>query len=159
MNKAIVEVVSSEIDATELDELLWRVLWRPLDLPRNVRHTFSVNGEELELVVKQNGRIVGGLVAVWTADAEVELRHLAVASEAQRCGNARILVAELVHIVAPSGCRRIHTIARNASADFFRRVGFATAPGESPEHPAFTKHGITFELMEKIVEPSVQGDA
>jgi N-acetylglutamate synthase-like GNAT family acetyltransferase len=155
MNMATIETVATTTDVAELDELLWHILWQPLGLLRGVRHAFSVDGEELELVAKENGRIVGGLVAVWTADAEVELRHLAVASNAQRHGNGRSLVAELVRIVASRKCRRIHTIARNTSADFFRQLGFRAAQGKAPDHPAFMKQGITFELMERIVEPAV----
>ena len=153
MNKATVETVTTTSDATELDELLWHVLWQPIGFPRDVRHAFSVDGEELELMAKESGRIVGGLVAVWTADAEVELRHLAVASTAQRQGNGRRLIAELVRIVGPRGCHRIHTIARNTSADFFRQLGFRQAPGKAPEHPAFARQGIFFKLMEKTIEP------
>ena len=149
---ATIETVATAADAAELDELLWQVLWRPLGLPRDARHAFCADGEALELVANENGRIVGGLVAVWTANAEVELRHLAVAPNAQRHGNGRSLVAELVRIAASRGCRRIHTIARNSSAGFFRRLGFRTAPGKAPEHPVFTKQGITFELMERLVE-------
>lgn len=154
-----IETVATKTDAAELDELLWRVLWEPLGLPRNVRHRFSVDGDALELIAKENKRVVGGLVAVWTASTEVELRHLAVAPDAQHRGNGRSLVAELVRIVAPRGCRRIHTIARNTSARFFRQLGFRTAPGRAPQHPAFMSHGITFELMEKIVELAGAGDA
>ena len=159
MNKANVDTVTTTTDAAELDELLWHVLWQPLGLPHDVRPVFSVDGEELELVAKDKGRIVGGLVAVWTADAEVELRHLAVASNAQRHGKGRSLVSELVRIVGPRGCRRIHTIARNTSADFFRQLGFRAAPGKAPEHPAFARHGISFELMEKTGEPAGAGNA
>jgi N-acetylglutamate synthase-like GNAT family acetyltransferase len=159
MNKATVETVTTTTDAAEMDELLWHVLWQSLGLPRDVRRAFSVGGEELELVVKENGRIVGGLVAVWTAETEVELRHLAVAYNAQRHGNGRSLVAELVGIVGLRGCRRIHTIARNTSADFFRQLGFRPTSGKTHEHPAFAKHGIRFELMEKTIEPVDAGDA
>ncbi len=152
MNNAhVVEVVKRAADAAELNEILWRVLWQPLGLPRDIRHAFSVEGKELELVVKENGCIVGGLVAVWTADTEVELRHLAVAGDAQGRGKGRSLVLELVRIVAASGCRRIHTIARNTSVGFFRQLGFRTAPGTPPQHPEFAKHGITFELMEMTI--------
>ncbi len=150
---AIVETVKTMTDATELDELLWCVLWQPLGLPRDIHRNFNIDGEKLELAAKEKELIVGGLVAICTAENEIELRHLAGASCHQRKGIGQRLVAELCRIASFKMCRRIHTIARNTSVDFFRKAEFRSAPGRPPEHPAFLKHGIIFELMEKIVEP------
>lgn len=148
---ATIDIVTTADAAAKLDELLWIVLWQPLGLPRDVRSSFSLEGEELELLARENGQIVGGLVAIWTSDTEIELRHLAVASRAQGHGIGRSLVAELCRIATAKKCHRIHTIARNTSADFFRALGFRTASGQAPEHPVFSEHGITFELMEKFI--------
>lgn len=147
-----VETVTTAADAADLDELLWHILWKPLDLPRNIRRQFRIEGEEIELVAKQDGRIIGGLVAVWSGHAEWELRHLAVSPDARHRGVGQSLVLVLVRLGAAKGCRRIHTIARNTSVDFFRKLGFGTAAGKPPEHQAFMKHGFRFELMERIVE-------
>ncbi|OPY67799.1 MAG: acetyltransferase [Syntrophorhabdaceae bacterium PtaU1.Bin034] len=153
---ATIEIATTADAAARLDELLWVVLWQPLGLPRDVRRSFSLPGEGCELLALEKGQVVGGLVALGTDDIEIELRHLAVASQAQGHGIGRALVAELYRIAAAKKCRRIHTIARNTSADFFRALGFRTAPGHAPEHPAFLEHGITFELMEKCVEQGLQ---
>lgn len=153
MDLMIVETVTTKAAATELDELLWRTLWQPLGLHRDVRREFIVEGKEIELIITLNGQIAGGLVAVWTSDAEIELRHLAVASNAQRRGVGRTLVAALLGIASSRKCQKICAIARSTSADFFRKLGFQTASGTPPEHPVFIKHGITFERMEIIVEP------
>lgn len=155
----VVETVATKADAKELDELLWRILWQPIGLPRDVRREFSVNGEELELIAKEKGRIVGGLVAIWTSEREVELRHLAVAASAQGKGVGRSLVDALLHIATSRKCQRIRTVARNTSVGFFRKLGFQMAEGQAPEHPTFVRHGITFKLMEKSVEPAGAGDA
>ncbi len=152
MNAPSIQVVATATEAAELDELLWSVLWQPLGLPRTFRHELSVDGEQLELVARANGRIVGGLVAVWTAPGEVELRHLAVVPDAQGRGAGTELVADLLRRVTPNGCRRVHTIARSTSIGFFENLGFRIAPGEAPEHPAFTRHGIKFAVMEMIVD-------
>ena len=153
---ATVETVNTTADAADLDELLWRILWQPLGFPRDVRSKFTTDGEKLEVAAKKNGEIVGGLVAVWTTGKEIELRHLAVASNAQGKGVGRRLVTELSRIATSKKCYRIYTIARKTSVGFFHELGFRSAPGQAPEHPIFLKHGITFELMEKIVE---QGDS
>ncbi|MFA5687765.1 MAG: GNAT family N-acetyltransferase [Kiritimatiellales bacterium] len=153
-----VEIVTTADAAARLDELLWVVLWRPLSLPRDIRRTFSLEGEEFELLAQENGQGVGGLVAVWTGGSGIELRHLAVAPHAQGHGIGRSLVMELYRIAKIKNCRRIHTIARNTSGEFFRTLGFQTAPGQAPEHPVFLEHGITFELMERFVEQSTPAD-
>ena len=146
-----IETLKTTADAAELDELLWRILWQPIGLPRSVRGKLNIEGKKFELVLKENRRIVGGLVAVWTADTEIELRHLAVDFDAQRKGIGRRLVNELSRIAALKKCHRLHTIARNTSIGFFRKIGFRTAPGQAPQHPVFVKQGITFKLMEKFV--------
>lgn len=147
------EIVRANEVATELDELLWMVLWKPLGLPRDIRGFFKLEGEETALVAQENAQLVGGLVAVRNEDAGLELRHLAVVSHAQGRGVGRSLVERLCRVAKTTKCRHIHTIARNTSAEFFRKLGFQTAAGCAPEHSVFLKHGITFELMEKIVEP------
>ena len=148
---ADVETATTSADIARVDALLWRILWLPLGLPPDVRQRFSIDGEELVLAAREQGRLVGGLVAVRTGESGVELRHLAVAADAQGKGIGRSLVTELARIVASRKGRRIHTIARSTSAGFFRRLGFRTVPGQAPEHPVFLAHGITFVLMEKIV--------
>jgi len=158
MSEVTIEPTTSPKDADEFDELLWRILWQPLGLPRNVRQGFKVDGESLELVAKENGRIIGGVVAVWTGATEVELRHVAVVKEAQNKGTGRRLIESVIDIVRSRGCRRVHTIARITSSDFFRNLGFRTAPGTAPEHSVFKKHGIVFELMDRFVEPEGAGD-
>jgi N-acetylglutamate synthase-like GNAT family acetyltransferase len=147
-----VGTVRTAKDTAELDELLWRVLWQPIGLPRDIRSNFSINREKIELAVKKKGKIVGGLVAVWTSENEIELRHLVVHPDYQREGIGQSLVAKLFSVASAKPFHRVHTIARNTSVSFFRKLGFQTASGTPPEHPIFMKHGITFELMEKIVE-------
>ena len=153
MTEVTIEPSATPKDADEFDELLWRILWQPLGLPRNVRQGFKVEGYSFELVAKENGRVIGGVVAVWTGDTEVELRHVAVESEAQRQGTGRRLIESVIEIVRLKGCQRVHTIARNTSIGFFEALGFKKAPGTPPEHPVFIKHGIVFEIMKRIVEP------
>lgn len=139
--------------------LLWEVLWEPLGLARNAREMFELDGERLEIVAKGRGRVLGALVAIWTSPGEMELRHLAVRPEAQAGGVGAGLVRALIATVGERGGGRIHTVARNTSAAFYRKLGFTTAPGVPPSHPAFAKHGIRFELLETRVEPTGNADA
>ncbi len=148
----------SEAELSELDALLWEVLWKLLDLPRNVRDSFKPNGEGLELVARSEDVLVGGLVANWTSPEEVEIRHLAIKEEKQKQGIGVRLIEVLLEELSGQGCTRLHTIARTTSVAFFRKLGFRTAPGQPPEHPEFKKHGIRFELLQKDVEQSAAAD-
>jgi N-acetylglutamate synthase-like GNAT family acetyltransferase len=143
-------------EAQDLDRLLWEVLWEPFGLPMNIRDTFTTEGEVIELIAKNAvDRIVGGLVAFLTgdgADAEIEIRHLAVDPKAWRQGIGLRLVEAVRTIAVEKNCRRIHTISRNTSSGFFRKAGFTTAPGTPPGDPVFESGGITFELMELRVK-------
>jgi len=153
MEALTISPVSTPTEAAALDKLLWEVLWKQVGLPRDVRKSFKVDGESLELVARVQGQIEGGLVAVWTGPGEVELRHLAVRPGTQGRGLGRELVSCLISGIAAKGCLRLHTIARHTSADFFRKMGFQKASGAIPEHPDFKSHGITFQLMEITIDP------
>lgn len=152
MDKLNVSHVQSGSDAEALDQLLWDILWKPLGFPRTIRDSFKVDGEAIELIAKAGERCVGGLVAIRTADREVELRHVAVLTDSQRHGIGRKLVAALIKTISSKGYSRINTIARNTSVDFFKKLGFRIARGNPPEHPDFKRHGIVFSLMEKTTE-------
>ncbi len=153
MNDTSIELLNSVTEVAKLDQLLWEILWKSLDLPRDIRDSFKLEGESLEFGAKVDNKLVGGLVANWISHTEVEIRHLAVRSEAHGQGIGTHLVTELLDHVAGQGCTRAHTIARNTTAGFLRKLGFKTATGEPPEHPLFKKYGITFELLEKDLEP------
>ena len=148
MSDLTIELVKSKADAEELDTILWEVLWMPLGLPRNIRESFKLEGSCLEFAVKSDGELVGGLVANWTSSTEVELRHIGLKPKAQNQGAGSHLVEVLIANVAQEGCTRIHTVARNTSVCFFKKLGFTVAPGQAPEHPVFKKHGISFKLFE-----------
>lgn len=152
MNKLTISLVNLESESRELDQLLWEVLWMPLGFPRDIRNSFKLDRECLEIVAKAEGSVIGGLVANWITNREVEIRHLAIKTEVQNKGVGQKLVESLIEVVVAQGCVRIHTIARNMSVAFFKRLGFTNALGTPPEHPDFIKHGITFEILEKNVE-------
>jgi GNAT superfamily N-acetyltransferase len=151
--------VTEQAEAATLDHLLWRVLWQPIGLPRDIRQRFKVDGEAIELAVRRRGRMVGGLSAAWHNPHLVELRHLAVHPGAQGQGLGRRLVETLCSQVAGRGARLVRTIARNTSTDFFRRLGFRPAPGVPPSPPVFLIHGITFHNLElSLAEDTAQGN-
>ncbi|MHC4442029.1 MAG: GNAT family N-acetyltransferase [Planctomycetota bacterium] len=148
MKDLTISPANSPAEAQALDTFLWEILWKPLGLARDIRESYRLDGECLELVAKVNNHPISGLVANWTSPSEVELRHLAVKPELHHQGVGSRLVQTLIDIASQNNCTRIHTISRNTSTGFFKKLGFTPAPGQAPDHPAFKKHGITFEMME-----------
>lgn len=151
MNNIEIATVSSRDESEALDAILWDILCKPLDLPRNIRDSFKLEGKSLELVVKSNSTVLGGLVANWTSPTEVELRHLVLKPEIQNQGVGSQLVKELIKMVSEEKCSRVHTIVRNSSVAFLKKLGFSVAEGEAPQHPVFLEHGITLELMQILL--------
>ena len=113
---------------------------------------FKLTGNALNFRAKYEGQLIGGLVAYWTTQAEIEIRHIAVLPEFHGMGVGSLLIKSLLLNVSTKNCTRIYTIARNTSVEFFKKLGFSVNPKQKPpDHPAFTKHGITFHLMELIM--------
>ena len=147
MAEVEIRQVRSRREVDELEDLLWRVLWEPIDLPRSVRESFRSEGEELQFVARSESELAGGLVASWVAPEVIELRHLGLREGAQGQGIGGQLVRKLISFAMGAGCTVIETTARNTSVGFFTKLGFVPRAGEAPQHPAFHKHGITFKLM------------
>lgn len=147
-----VKIIRATEVSSEMDELLWTVLWKPLGLTRDIRKSFKLaDGETLALLAQIESKLIGGLVAVKRQDLVMELCHLAVASYARGCGVGHSLIKELIIASQTKMCFQIHTIARNTSISFFRKQGFQVVTGYVPEYPLFIKHGITFVHMEKAI--------
>ena len=147
-NEAIkVSVIMDSSDQDELDELLWEVLWKPLEFPRSIRESFRLDGPGIEVVAKQDGKIIGGIVTNWLTPTEVALRHIVVDSSIQNRGVGSLLFEQLKIVVKSVGCRIIRGYARNTSVNFFLRQGFVSLPGKTADHPQFSKHGISFQQL------------
>jgi len=150
MDEIRITLAATQQESGELDRLLWDVLWQPVGFPRNVRDSFKLDGKGLEFVALAGDEMVGGLVANWTSQTQVEIRHIAVVPDWQHQGVGRQLVTTLIAEVSAEACSLVHTIARNTSVIFFEKLGFAKLPGGPLEHPEFSKHGISFEKMERV---------
>ncbi|MBW2739611.1 MAG: GNAT family N-acetyltransferase [Deltaproteobacteria bacterium] len=83
--------------------MLWEILWKPLSLPKNIRDSFKLTGETIELVAKSNRILVGGIVANWISPIDVEIRHIAINSGSQRIGVGKGLVHALAKDISIKG--------------------------------------------------------
>lgn len=142
----MIRLAESAAEKGELDQLLWNVLWRPLNLPRNVRRSFRLGKPEIEIVAVDRSKVIGGLVANRLSENEFEIRHIAVCASYQGHSVGRLLVQELIGRVGKGSVTWIRTYARNTSVSFFSRLGFVPE-GDLVEHKDFTRHGISFQQM------------
>lgn len=147
----VIKLAESQDEKDNLDALLWRVLWKPLNLPRDARAKFRIPGEEIELVAVNGRKIVGGLVAYRAGENEVEIRHLAVDSSFQRKSVGTRLLTRLFDLIKEDNPVRIRAYVRNTSYPFFIECGFKLATHDWIEQPDFKVHGITFKLAEKYL--------
>jgi GNAT superfamily N-acetyltransferase len=152
MDTIKLSLVYSRKESLDFDRLLWKILWKPIGLPRDFRDLIKFDGDILELVAKLDGKIIGGIVAGNLNNSNVEIRHIAIKQEFQNKGIGRSLVTSLFSIASALGCSRINTIARNTSKGFFKKLNFRKSSGTPPIHPDFRKHGISFELMTRSIK-------
>ncbi len=136
----------SDKEKSELDQLLWDVLWKPLGLPRDIRQSFKLNNPQIDLVSVDNGVVIGGLVANWLSENEIEIRHIAVSFGFQGLSVGKCLMEKLITLVQKDGPVKIQTCVRNTSVGFFTKLGFRST-GEHLEHQDFARHGIKFQQM------------
>jgi len=130
----------------ELDQLLWEVLWKPLGFPRDVRKHFNLDSPRIELVAVDEKSMVGGLVAYYISDSEVEIRHIAVKSDTQNKTVGKRLIGSLKSLLAGKSVTKISVYARSTSEGFYGRCGFKPV-GEKFKHKLFAEHGIDIQPM------------
>jgi len=147
----VIKIAESQNEKDQLDELIWLVLWKPLNLPRDMRSKVALSGEKIEIIAVNDKKIVGGLVANWVAEDDLEIRHLAVDESYQRKSIGTNLISHLFDLIKKDCPVRIQTYVRKKSYPFFVKQGFISVNEKWIEHPDFRKHGIRFKLVEKYV--------
>ncbi|MFC2069938.1 GNAT family N-acetyltransferase [Chloroflexota bacterium] len=147
-----IKQATTQKEEKALDRLLWEVLWKPLNLPRNIRDSFKLGDPEIDLIVIDNNIIVGALVANWLSEKEIEIRHLAVKPDYQENSIGSLLVEELFRLVREKTPLQIQAHARNTSIGFFTKLGFKPR-GPRINQPNFIKQGLWLQEMHtEIVE-------
>jgi N-acetylglutamate synthase-like GNAT family acetyltransferase len=139
----------TEEERKDLDELLWEVLWKPINLHREIRTDLKITGREIELIAVNQGKCIGGLVGVIINEGESEIRHIAVKSSNQCQNIGGKLIDKYKNVMKKENVRRVKTYARNTSEPFFTKQGFIRI-GEKLVHQDFIKHDIFFYEMEYL---------
>ena len=149
MDEIKIRLAETTGEKAQLDTLLWEVLWQPLDMPRDTRESFRMDCPETEFIAVADGVVVGGLVVFRIGKERSDIRQLAISSEFQRQGIGCRLMDALVTSVRMESPVIVEVIARSPSIGFYEKQGF-TATGFCPEHPDFTRNGLS--LHEMILE-------
>ena len=143
----------SSNEVTQIENLLWEILWKPIGFSKDVRKKFRPENYEDEIILtaKAHDDNIGIIVAYQISKDEYEIRHIAVRHEYQKSGIGKKLVNKLQTILKEKGIKKIQTISRNTSKVFFKTIGFEKVE-HYPDHPDFLKHGISFTLMRKTIQ-------
>ena len=146
-----IKTATTKREKSELDRLLWNVLWKPLNLPRHIRDSFKIDSPQIELIAVDGKVITGVLVANWLSENEIEIRHIAVRPDYQENSIGTLLVEELFKLVREKTPLRIQIHARNTSIGFFSKLGFKLSGGRL-DHKDFIKQGIWVQQMSRDLE-------
>jgi len=146
---SIIMIIKQAITPKEkgaLDQLLWDVLWKPLNFRRNIRESFRLDKPQIDLIAVDNDITIGALVANWLSENEIEIRHIAVQPDFQGSSVGRLLVEELFKLIQGKAPLTIQTYARSTSIGFFTKLGFKPR-GNRLEVDEFMKHGICIQQI------------
>jgi N-acetylglutamate synthase-like GNAT family acetyltransferase len=133
-------------EQNELDQLLWDVLWKPLNFKRDIRETFKLHMPQIDLIAIDQDVIIGALVANWLSSDEIEIHHIAVKRDFQKKAVGRMLFEELSRLTQDITPLTITTYARNTSIGFFSKLGFEPV-GSRLEVEGFMEQGIWLQQM------------
>lgn len=146
MSNLLIKETEINQEKQALDQLLFDVLWKPLDMKRDARENFKQDKPEEELIAIDNGKIVGGIVANWLTDDEIEIHHMAVVPEFQGRYIGKQLFLKLRELATSKGVHKMSVYARNNSIAFYEKLGFKQS-GEIIKQCDLIKHGITCHKM------------
>lgn len=90
---------------------------------RDIWRSFSLEGKAVELIAKAGDKVIGGLVANWTDDNEVEIRHITIIEAFHRIRVGQKLVKCLISMTLKEDCHSINIVARQSSVKFFEKLG------------------------------------
>ncbi len=88
-----------------------------------------------------------GVVSLFHTGTEYQFRKLAVAAEMQNMGIGNSLLNQIIKQAMEDGGTRIWCNARIDALGFYLKAGFVKT-GEP-----FSKNGIDYEIMEKVITP------
>jgi len=141
-----IKQATTQQELNELDQLLWDVLWKPLNFRRNIRESFKLDKPQIDLIAVDKNITIGALVANWLSENEIEIRHIAAQPVSQGSSVGRLLVEELFRLIQGEAPLTIQTHARSTSIGFFTKLGFKPR-GNRLEYDEFMKHGIWIQQM------------
>jgi ribosomal protein S18 acetylase RimI-like enzyme len=90
---------------------------------------------------------LAGVVSLFKHGPDYQFRKLAVDAAMQKTGIGSSLLMYIIKYIEDDGGTRIWCNARINAIDFYLKLGFAKTT------EAFSKNGIDYEIMEKMITP------
>ncbi len=132
-------------------QLLYDVLFEPLQLPNTMQEQLKIQGEELYFVALDEQSEVVGVMVVVIEGQHVELHHAATRTALRGHGIGKQLWEQVRKYCTDNGYEQIELVSRNTAMSFWASVGFEDASQEWIERPEFVKHGIRHKAMKQLL--------
>lgn len=128
----------------------WLMLRKPWNYPEGSEKDEYEQVSEHRMVLDNKGNVIAvGRVHLNTSE-EAQLRHMAVAPEAQGKGLGRLVLSALEAEARHQGAERVVTNSRELSMPFFSACGFEIEKEASTELGKLKRH----QMVKKLINPS-----
>lgn len=140
-------LTNDQVTLQDVDQLLYDVLWKPHGLDREIRKQFTTGLAQYTFVASDYEKACGCIIVCEHPD-ELELRHMAVASDFQNRGiGTKLLNYVLDHFSNNSDKKTMFVFARNKALNFYIRQGFYPSDDEWLEIPGVVMKGVRFKRL------------
>lgn len=136
---------AQEIKAAE--ELLYEVLFKPLQMDRSARQQLKIPGKDYHFVCMEENEVAGVMLVVQNQDYW-ELRHAAVSDSHRSKGIGRKLWNEVARYLDEADVKSIELLSRNTALGFWSSMGFEEI-SDWIDHDFFAAHQIQFKRMRR----------
>ncbi|MGY0585448.1 MAG: bifunctional GNAT family N-acetyltransferase/hotdog fold thioesterase, partial [Paraglaciecola chathamensis] len=144
------KIETPETDA-EFDayfEFRWLMLRKPWNFPQGSEKDEYEQVSEHRMIRNNKGEVIAiGRVHMNSAE-EAQIRHIAVANEAQGRGLAKMIMSSLESVARQEGAVRMVTNSRELSTPFFESCGFEVEKEASTELGKLKRQQMVKRLLE-----------
>ncbi|GIQ67654.1 GNAT family N-acetyltransferase [Xylanibacillus composti] len=135
----------------EAKQLLYDVLFKPLQMSDTMQDQLKIQGEELYFVAMNERTEVVGVMVLVIDGEHVELHHAATRTALQGQGIGKQLWILVHEYCTDRGFKSIELVSRNTAMSFWASVGFQATTEDWIEREDFVKHGIRHKAMKQTL--------
>lgn len=119
-----VQTPASDTDFEDYFHFRWLMLRKPWNYPEGSEKDEYEQVSEHRMIRDHKGNVIAiGRIHLNTAE-EAQIRHIAVATDAQGKGLGKLILSALEHVAREQGAERLVTNSRELSIAFFSACGF-----------------------------------